>query len=436
MAEKTSTSGGKTSAKPSPKRGSARPKPARAAATRSGASKQREAKPQAPQNQSTARGSTAGAKPKARTQSQPRAGQGGRGKPKSLPINPFVALLAGLKRDVETGLSDLFAPELERALKLGSDPHDMVLACRDLSLRGGKRVRPGFVVAGFRCASASRDITAAVRVGVALELVQTYFLIHDDWMDQDLVRRGGPSVHAELTRRFRSEHLGSASAILAGDYAVALAQRVIATTGVPQRTQLQFLSTFAEMQVDAVLGQQLDLLGKAGDPEVTYALKTASYTVRGPLLLGALLGGAKPATLTALSRFATPAGVAFQLRDDLLGVFGSPKETGKPAGSDLTAGKRTPLVLAGFRRAKGKGHRLLKRVFGDPSASTADITRAVEVLDGCGARASVEARITELEAAATSALNVAPAAGAGKPLRAAGRELLLGATRALASRRS
>ncbi len=392
---------------------------------------------------------------------QPRPGQGDRGKPKSLPINAFVALLTSLKRHVETGLSQVFEPELERALTLGREPHDMVVACRDLSLRGGKRIRPGLVVAGFRCASGDRDISEAVRVGVALELVQTYFLIHDDWMDQDLVRRGGPSVHAELTRRFRSEHLGAASAILAGDFAVALAQRVIASANVPARAQRQFLSTFAEMQVDAVLGQQLDLLGKAADPEVTYALKTASYTVRGPLLLGALLGGAKPATLSALSCFATPAGVAFQLRDDLLGVFGSPKETGKPAGNDLSAGKRTPLVLAGFRRARGKGHRLLKRVFGNPGASAADIARAVEVLDSCGARASVEARIAALEASAIAALQPsalvttsgaktsgaktsgaktsgAKTSGAktGSPLRPAGRELLLGATQALAARRS
>ncbi|MCB9588861.1 MAG: polyprenyl synthetase family protein [Polyangiaceae bacterium] len=359
----------------------------------------------------------------------PHAGQASQSKPKALPINPFVALLGSLKRDVERRLDELFDAELTRARGLGNDTSEMVLACRDLCLRGGKRLRPGLVLAGFRAASSSSDTQQALEVGVALELVQAYFLIHDDWMDRDPVRRGGPSVHAQLGRRFRSEHLGAASAILAGDFAVALAQRLVASLKVPPRAQTEFLNTFANMQVDAILGQQLDLLSRSADPEVTYTLKTASYTVQGPLLLGALLGGARADTLEALREFSTPAGVAFQLRDDLLGVFGTPEETGKPAGNDLTAGKRTPLVLAGFRRAKGKGHRLLKRVHGNPQATPADVARAIEVLEKCGARGVVENRIAELEAEARAVLQ----AGG---MRRAGQELLSGAVTALAARRN
>ncbi|MEZ4227686.1 MAG: polyprenyl synthetase family protein [Polyangiaceae bacterium] len=358
-----------------------------------------------------------------------RVNQTSNSKPKALPINPFVALLGSLKRDVEARLEQVFASELERARRLGDDPSDMVLACRDLCLRGGKRLRPGLVLAGFRAATASEDISQALEVGVALELVQAYFLIHDDWMDRDPVRRGGPSVHAQLSRRFRSEHLGAASAILAGDFAAALAQRLVASLKVPARGQSEFLTTFASMQVDAILGQQLDLMSRGADPEITYSLKTASYTVQGPLLLGALLGGARANTLEALRAFSTPAGVAFQLRDDLLGVFGAPEETGKPAGNDLTAGKRTPLVLAGFRRARGKGHRLLKRVHGNTQASPADVSRAIEVLEKCGAREVVEQRIGELEAEARAALETGG-------LRRAGQELLAGAVSALAARRS
>lgn len=413
MAGKTRTSGGKA--------GSAggRQRPARAASSRPPLPAPPKAKPSS--RASKARTSDAG-----RTT---RGGQGTQSKPKALPINPFVALLASLKRDVEHRLEAIFDAELERARALGSDPSEMVLACRDLCLRGGKRLRPGLVLAGFRAASASGDTSQALEVGVALELVQAYFLIHDDWMDRDPVRRGGPSVHAQLGRRFRSEHLGAASAILAGDFAVALAQRLVAGLKVPPRAQAEFLATFANMQVDAILGQQLDLLSRGTDPEVTYSLKTASYTVQGPLLLGALLGGARPGTLQALRRFSTPAGVAFQLRDDLLGVFGTPEETGKPAGNDLTAGKRTPLVLAGFRRAKGKGHRLLKRVHGNPEATSADVARAIEVLEKCGARGVVEGRIAELEVEARAALE----AGG---LRRGGQELLAGAVTALAARRS
>ncbi|MBX3181256.1 MAG: polyprenyl synthetase family protein [Polyangiaceae bacterium] len=338
-----------------------------------------------------------------------------------------MALLGSLKRDIDARLAALFEAELKRVAPLGQGAADMVLACRDLCLRGGKRVRPGLVVAGLRAVSATREPAAALEVGVALELVQGYFLIHDDWMDRDLVRRGGPSVHAQLTRRFRSEHLGAASAILAGDFAVAVAQRLIAEVPVPPRHHGEFLKVFAEMQVDAVLGQQLDLLNRADDPELTYALKTASYTVRGPLLLGALLGGARPAELSALSRFARPAGVAFQLRDDLLGVFGRSRETGKPRGSDLARGSRTPLILAGLRRARGEERQLLQRVHGNKDASLTELERAIQILESSGARAEVEARIQELEREATSALS---------GLRRGGHDLLLGAVSALGSRRS
>ncbi len=411
MAGKTRTSGGRASSQ------SGRPRAPSSKPTRGGTPK---AKPRA----------AAKAKPAKRTSARPsRKSQASQSKPKALPINPFIALLASLKREVEGRLEEVFDAELERARTLGSDPSEMVLACRDLCLRGGKRLRPGLVLAGFRAATSSADTSQALEVGVALELVQAYFLIHDDWMDRDPVRRGGPSVHAQLGRRFRSEHLGAASAILAGDFAVALAQRLIAALKVPPRAQLEFLSTFANMQVDAILGQQLDLMSRGSDPEVTYTLKTASYTVQGPLLLGALLGGARPSTLQALRAFSTPAGVAFQLRDDLLGVFGAPDETGKPAGNDLTAGKRTPLVLAGFRRAKGKGHRLLKRVHGNARATPADVARAIEVLEKCGARDVVEQRIAELELEARTALEVGG-------LRRAGQELLAGAVSALAARRS
>ncbi len=115
---------------------------------------------------------------------------------------------------------------------------------------------------------------------------------------------------------------------------------------VPSRA-LQVLACFAQMQVDAVIGQQLDLLANADDIEKVYELKTGSYTVRGPLRMGALLAGANPRLSTALDRFALPVGVAYQLRDDLLSAFGNPEATGKPFGSDLKRGKNTVLLLTG-----------------------------------------------------------------------------------------
>jgi geranylgeranyl diphosphate synthase type I len=305
----------------------------------------------------------------------------------------------------------------------------MVSAVRDLCMRGGKRLRPALVVAGLRAVSTRADLDAALDVGTALELLQAFFLIHDDWMDGDATRRGGPSVHALLTRRFRSEDIGAASAVLAGDYAAALAVETLARVDAPQDRLVSLLSCFAQMQTDAIIGQQLDLMGKGRDLEAMYKLKTGSYSVRGPLRLGALLAGGSPGQLNALDRFAIPVGVAFQLRDDLLGAFGDPKLTGKPFGSDVQNGKRTMLMQLALKRARGKDQKLLGQVFGSRTASVADLARALGVVERVGARGLVEQRIDELATAGRAALTEGG-------LTPGGRELLDGASRVLTERRS
>jgi geranylgeranyl diphosphate synthase type I len=302
-----------------------------------------------------------------------------------------------------------------------------VAALRDLCLRGGKRLRPALVVAGYRAASCQGDLDTAIDAGVALELLHAYLLIHDDWMDQDSVRRGGPAVHALLARRFRSERVGCAAGILAGDYAAGLAAEALSRLELPPSRAMRIWACFAQMQLDAVAGQQLDLIGRTRSVESVYALKTASYTVRGPLLLGAQLASARTRVLTALDRYSLPVGVAFQLRDDLLGVFGNSSQTGKPTASDLRSGKRTVLLTTGLRRARGRDHRVLKSVVGNAHASQAKLSAAAQVLERCGARKVVEDRIEELLGRARLALR----AGRIKPEATA---LLEGAAQALTDR--
>jgi len=363
----------------------------------------------------------------------PRARRGSRrrarvGQAKAITGNPFRALLQTIKQEVDTRQRGYLDAKLDAVEGYGTEVVEMVTAIRDLALRGGKRLRPALVVVGYRAGSAHGDIDPAIDAGVALELLHTYFLIHDDWIDNDDVRRGGPAVHAHLSRRFHSSELGCASAILAGDYAAALAVDAMSRVELPPARSTAILSCFSQMHMDAVLGQQLDLLGRAQSVELMYTLKTASYTVRGPLQLGALLAGASPRVLTALDRFSLPVGVAFQLRDDLLGTFGDPAETGKPRGSDLLSGKRTVLLNLALRRARGRDHRILKSVLGSGRASSAQLTAAIDVLERCGARAAVERRIEELVATARLALR------AGR-LGADARSLLEGAVVTLTERR-
>ncbi len=352
-----------------------------------------------------------------------------RAKAKVIAKNPFAALLTAVRRDVDARLAGYLDEKLEAARSHGPGVVEMVAALRDLCLRGGKRARPALLVAGYRATSVSAKLEPALDAGVALELLHAYFLVHDDWMDRDETRRGGPSVHAALAKRFRSREIGEASAILAGDYAVAMAAEALARVEMVPARAMGVLACFAQMQADAVIGQQLDLLANTGDVEKVYELKTGSYTVRGPLRMGALLAGANPRLLTALDRFALPVGVAYQLRDDLLSAFGNPEATGKPFGSDLKSGKNTVLLQTALKRARGRNHRILRSVVGNPKASDAEVRQAVEVLERSGARAVVEARIDELVARALLALS------AGR-LSREGVQLLEGAARVLTVRRS
>lgn len=342
---------------------------------------------------------------------------------------PFLALLTSVKPEIERRLATFLDARVTSTRPLGSEVQALAREVRRLAMLGGKRLRPALVVAGLRTVSSSAKLDGALDAGVALELLHTYFLIHDDWMDGDRVRRGGPSVHVALAERFRSEHKGNASAILAGDYAVALACDALSKIATePARLRGAF-SAFAEMQLGAVAGQQLDMVGKGKDVELGYALKTGSYTVEGPLRLGALLAGGKPSTLAALSRYSRPAGVAFQLRDDLLSLFGDPAQTGKPLASDLMSGKRTLLLRLVLRRGKPKELAAVRRVLDNSRAKEPALRAALRAVEATGAPELVEKRITELSQQALAELS-------GGGVSPAGRALLTDATRALCSRRT
>lgn len=303
----------------------------------------------------------------------------------------------------------------------------MAEAVADLCLRGGKRSRPAILIAGYRAADATADLGPALDAGVALELLHAYFLIHDDWMDHDDVRRNAPSVHVALQRRYGSTELGERSAVLAGDWGAAIALDALTRVRMPDKTRSAALACYARMQLDAIAGQQLDLR-QAKDVERTYVLKTASYTVQGPLVLGALLAGGSSALIETLERFALPIGVAFQLRDDLLSAFGDPKHTGKPFGSDLVQGKRTLLVEAARQRVSGRDRKLLDSVLGNRRAARSDVKRAVDVLARSGAARWVETQIDKKVARALAVLG-------GARMTRQGRELLEGAVWTLTNRR-
>ncbi|MDQ0955783.1 geranylgeranyl diphosphate synthase type I [Streptomyces phaeochromogenes] len=234
-------------------------------------------------------------------------------------------------------------------------------------LRGGKRVRPTFAWLGWIGAGgdeAGAEAEAVLRTGAALEMFHAYGLIHDDVIDASLTRRGAPAAHVMFADQHRArcwsgsaELFGTGAAILIGDLAQCWADDMVRTSGLPAQAQQRVATVWAELRTEVLCGQLLDLTAEAaGDEDIDTALrvnryKTASYTVERPLHIGAAIAGADAELIAAYRAFGVDIGIAFQLRDDLLGVFGAPEETGKPSGDDLVQGKRTVLFTSALKYA-------------------------------------------------------------------------------------
>ena len=296
--------------------------------------------------------------------------------------------LERLFRDVAQGdLDGIFAAR----------PAPALLDCvRDLTLRGGKRLRAALVHGGARLFDPEADrLPAVCDAAAAMELLHTYFLIHDDIMDEDETRRGGPSAHAALAAATGDAKLGRDLAILAGDLASSLHERLIADLDASEDRRRAAAGLFARMHADVIHGQALDLLGAAA-PEEVADHKTASYTTVGPMAIGAALGGASVADVARVAEIARPIGIAFQISDDLLGAFGDPAATGKPRGSDLRSGKSTALVRIALERADEGGRAAIRAVLGVRGASAEAIDAAIEAIARTGARESCEERAAAL----------------------------------------
>jgi geranylgeranyl diphosphate synthase, type I len=338
------------------------------------------------------------------------------------PVGLFEQVLSQTQAAVDVGLATFFhhqekLPQARNSAIFG--------AVRELSRRGGKRLRPALL--GLAYDGIARDPKAPILPAqIALELLQTYLLIHDDWMDGDETRRGGPSVHIALRRELGGRHEGDSAAILAGDLAAALALTALRQTPVAAERLLASLDVFVETQISVVLGQEQDLFPpldmSLGFLETMYAGKTGSYTVAGPLLMGAALAGASLDQMCALRAFAHPLGVAFQLRDDLLGAFGDEARTGKPEGSDILRGKYTSVMVALRSRDAALAERILSR-----SVQSAQLPAVRFAIEEQGARKEVEERLSELLAESRRLL---PAVGLRGPVP----EQVLGAISALGVR--
>jgi geranylgeranyl diphosphate synthase type I len=324
---------------------------------------------------------------------------------------------ARLLRDrVERILDDFFTTQLAQLGAIDESLHQAVGAARALVAAGGKRLRPAFCYWGWRGAG-KPDGEGIVTAAAALELLHASALVHDDLMDASATRRGRPSVHRAFARQHRNggwhgdpDAFGAAAAILIGDLCLIWADVLLSGAGLEPAQLASGRPLYDRMRVELMAGQYLDVLDQAvGEESVDRAMhvvefKSARYTVSGPLQFGGALAGARQPLDALYLRYGIPLGNAFQLRDDLLGVFGDPKETGKPAGDDLRQGKRTVLIALALERSAGREVELLRSRLGDPELSDEEVDDLRRLISASGAPAAVEQMILARTGEALAAL--------------------------------
>ncbi|MEV5574640.1 polyprenyl synthetase family protein [Spirillospora sp. NPDC052269] len=336
--------------------------------------------------------------------------------------SPVSTATGQFRKEVDEALHAFVARQTPGLLAISEDLRPMITALSAL-LSGGKRLRPAFCFWGWRAAGGvdGPEIAAAA---ASLELLQASALVHDDVMDASDTRRGQPSVHrrfealhAERGWRGPADTFGEGAAILLGDLLLAWSGEMFETSGLSEERRARGRGVYDVMRTEVMCGQYLDMLESTrADGTVESALrvvdfKSAKYTIERPLHLGAALAGGSGELTAALSAYGRPLGMAFQLRDDVLGVFGDPSQTGKPAGDDLREGKRTVLVALTLERATPEQAAVVDRLLGDPELSERGVADLREIITGTGGLAACEEMIDRFAAEAHEALAAAPVAG-------------------------
>lgn len=335
----------------------------------------------------------------------------------SNPLDP-----TDLRARVQAAVDAEISAQSEVLAEIGDDLTSLVRAISDL-LKGGKRLRAAFLYWGYR-AGGGTDGEAVIRAATAMEFFQAAALLHDDVMDDSDTRRGMPAAH----RRLADDHadagwggsgdrFGVAGAILAGNLCLTWSDELFATSGLTVAELDRARPVFARMRTQLMGGQFLDVLEsvRGWDEQSTeqriararrvIRYKSAKYTIEHPLLIGAEAAGVSATDRAALSAYGLDLGEAFQLRDDVLGVFGDPVQTGKPAGDDLREGKRTVLVALTLDHADPPTVALFEKLLGLPDLDPPGVDGLREAISGSGALQRVEAMIVDLVASARTALH-------------------------------
>jgi geranylgeranyl diphosphate synthase type I len=299
--------------------------------------------------------------------------------------------------EVQPILAEFLSAEMEVSKDLGKIPLMLMDSYKDMISRGkgirGTLVKLGYLVGG------GKDVDEVVRTSIFVELFHSAILIHDDFMDRDPFRRGAPTVHEEFKKvgkdfgvRIPLDHYGNTAAVCLGDAGLYLSWKALLNSKLPQDRVIEASKLYADFIVRLALGQSLDMtitgMEDIGEQDILTVIwtKSGEYTSQLPLFVGATLaGGMGDEKLAALKDYAKCFGWAFQIQDDILGLYADEDELGKPVGSDIREGKNTLLMLNLRKHGRSADKKFMRKVLGNPNVSVEDVEKMRKILKESGA---------------------------------------------------
>ncbi|NTU67044.1 MAG: polyprenyl synthetase family protein [Candidatus Moranbacteria bacterium] len=328
-----------------------------------------------------------------------------------------IELLKSYKDKVDPLLGDYFSLKIKESEKMDPLAKQALKMLEDFTLSGGKRVRPALVYYGY-LAAGGRDGEAIIKASMSIELTHVFLLIHDDIIDKDAKRHGVDTIHERYKKISKrhfpkkdAEHFGNSMAMLVGDMAAAMGNEIIFRSDFPAKIILDALDKLQEIVYKIVPGEMkdvyLEMRGNATEKEILdmYEGKTSSYSFEGPLHLGAALAGKKGKDLAdKFSRYSMAVGKAFQIRDDILGVFGEEKKIGKPVGSDIIEGKQTILVARALANGNKRQIAGIRKLLGKKDLTKSDLEDFRNLIKETGALAYSEKLMEKLVSESLEAL--------------------------------
>jgi len=321
--------------------------------------------------------------------------------------------LSQFKKEFDQELIRFLNRKINQAKKIDPRLAFLIKQIKDMASAGGKRLRPAFCYFGYR-ACGGKDKKRILKPALALELDHMALLIHDDIIDNSDLRRGKPTIYKAS---------GLPVAILVGDLTLSLADEILTALSFPANLLKQAKKYFDLLKFEVVGGEYLDVLGGKTEKEIFKILeyKTARYSIVRPLQIGAALAGAPTKVFVIFEKYGIPAGIAFQIKDDLLGMFGKEEVIGKPADSDLKEGKKTLLVIKAIEALKGEEKRKFLELLGNPNCTSEDLEWVRGIIKKTGSLEYSEKLAKELIEKARAAVKEAP-------LQAEGKDFLIGIT--------